>query len=123
MNSNNQYGYNVGISTIEAIIKIAQYIENTDKDAKIVLVAISEAFGAINRTLLWATLYKKGLTEEMIRHVRSGHHGTRLTPKYKGEYGSPKENNIGVFQGSALRAILFIIYMGDLRGDLAALNI
>ena len=56
---------------------------------------ISKAFGTIDRTLLWAALYKKGLPGEMIRHIRRGHQGTRLAPKYRGRYGAAEENNIG----------------------------
>ena len=58
----------------------------------------------------------------MTKHIRQGHHDTRLSPKYKGKYGAPSENNIGVFQGSSVSALLFIIYMGDMMEDNAALN-
>ena len=85
-------------------------------------MGLSKAFGTINRTLLWTTLYKKGLPEEMIRHIRRGHLGTKLAPKYKGRYGKSNTNNIGVFQGSAISALLFIIYLDDMMEDLAALN-
>ena len=83
---------------------------------------LSKAFGTANRTLLWKTLYKKGVPEEMIRHIRRGHRGTRLAPKYRGRYGEAKGNNIGVFYGSAIAALLFIIYLDDMMEDLAALN-
>ena len=82
----------------------------------------SEAFGATNRTLLWAALYKKGLPEEMIRRIRRGHQGTKLAPKYRGRYGEHKRNNIGVCQGSTLSALIFIIYLDDMMEGLAALN-
>ena len=59
---NNQYGFNAGISAIDAIIKIDQYIEHANRDAGILLADIAKAFGAINRTLLWATLYKNRST-------------------------------------------------------------
>ena len=72
-------------------------------------MGLSEAFDTVNRTLLWKTLYKKGLPEEMIRHIRRGHQGTRLAPKYKGRYGEPRENNIVVCQGSEISTMLFII--------------
>ena len=65
---------------------------------------------------------QKEIPEETIRRIRSGHTGTRLAPKYKGKYGKLNENNIGVFQGSAISALLFIIYLGDMMGDLEALN-
>ena len=63
---------------------------------KILLMNLSKAFGTISRTHLWATLYKKELPEATIRNIRSGNQGTRLAPKYKGRYGEPKANNIGV---------------------------
>ena len=69
-----------------------------EKKTKILLMDLSKAFGTINRTLLWTTLYKKGIPEEMIRRVRRGHTGTRLAPKYKGRYGKLNENNIGASQ-------------------------
>jgi len=88
--SNNQYGYKEGVSTIDAIIKVEQYIKRTDRRAKILLMGLSKAFGAINRTILWATLYKKGTPEEMTRHIRRGHQGTTLAPKYKGKIWQQK---------------------------------
>ena len=95
---NNQFGYKEGVSTADAIIKVEQYIKNTSKNAKIVLMDLSKAFDTINRTLLWTTLNKKGIPEEMIKRIRRGHTGTKLAPKYKGRYGKLNENNIGVFQ-------------------------
>ena len=67
---NNQFGYKAGISAIDAVIKIAQYIAHSARDAKILLIGLSNAVGATNRTLLWATLYKKGLPGEMAKHIR-----------------------------------------------------
>ena len=58
----------------------------------------------------------------MIKHIRRGHRGTRLAPKYRGIYGEAKENNIGVFQGSATIALIFIIYWGDMMEGLSALD-
>ena len=58
----------------------------------------------------------------MIRHIRRGHQGTTLAPKYKGKYGKASNNNIGVFQGAAISPILFIIYLDDMMEDLEALN-
>ena len=61
-------------------------------------MGLSKACDAISRTLLWATLYKKGLPAEMIKRIRRGHQGTRLATKYRGRYGESEENNIGAFQ-------------------------
>ena len=58
----------------------------------------------------------------MIKHIRRGHIGTRLAPKYKGRYAKLKENNLGVFHGSAISALLFVIYLDDVMEDMGALN-
>ena len=85
---NNQFGYKGGISAIDAIIKVEQCVENSNHDAGILLMDLSKAFGAINRTLLWETLYKEGIPIDMIKHIRQGHQDTRLAPKYKEKYGA-----------------------------------
>ena len=85
---NNQFVYKEGISTIDAIIKIEQYVGNANRDAKILLMGISKAFGAMNRTLLWPPLYEKGIPIDTIKHIRQGHQGTRMDPKYKKIWGA-----------------------------------
>ena len=72
---NNQFGRKAGISTLYAIIEIVQYIEHANIGAKILIMGLSMAFGAINRTILRMTLYKKGLPGETIKHIRRGHRG------------------------------------------------
>ena len=67
-------------------------------------------------------MYKKGIQTELINHIRQGRKGTKFAPEYRGKYGEPSENNIGVSQGSAISAILFIIYMDDVMEDNEALN-
>ena len=96
---NNQLVYKDGISAIDAFVKIEQYVENADRNAKIFPTDLSKEPDAINRTQLWTILYKKGLPGEKIKHIRRGHQRTRLSPKYKGGYGEPMGNNIGESQG------------------------
>ena len=48
--------------------------------------------------------------------------GGGLAPKYRGRYGDADGGNIVVTQGSAISALLFIIYLDDMVEDLAALN-
>ena len=84
-----------GVSAIDEIIKIEQHIEHANRDAEILLMDLSETFGEINRTHLWATMYKNGLRIETIKHIRRGHRRTKLAPEYKGAYVELSENNIG----------------------------
>ena len=58
----------------------------------------------------------------MIKRARRGHQGPKLAPKYKGIYGGPRGNNTGVFQGSAISAIRFVIYMDVTMEDYASMN-
>ena len=79
---NNQFGYKEGISTIDAIIKIEHYVERANRDAKILPMGLSKAFGAINRTLLWATLYERdihrnGKTPEEDAEEKNYHRNTK----------------------------------------------
>ena len=83
---------------------------------------LTKAFGEVNRTILRTALYKKGIPVEMITHIRRGHQNTRLTPKTKGRYGKQTPNNVGVFQWSAVIALLFVIYRDDVMEAYDALN-
>jgi len=65
---------------------------------------------------------QKGLPIDMIKHIRRGHKNTTLLPKVKNKYGQATKNNVGVFQGSAISALLFIIYQDDVMEDYTALN-
>ena len=64
---------------------------------------------------------QKGIPIDMIKHISQGRQGTRLAPKYKGKHGAPAANNIGLFHGSAISALLVIVDMGDVMRDNAAL--
>ena len=45
-----------------------------------------------------------------------------LRAKRHGEYGEASKNNVGVFQGSAISALMFIIYLDDMMEDYEAIN-
>ena len=118
-----QYGYKQGLSAIDAILKIEQYIREGTKGAQILLMGLSKAFGAINRTKLWTTLYKKGLPLETISNIRKGHQNPpMICAKYQVAYGKECENNVWVFQFSAICALMFTIYLGDMMEDYEATN-
>ena len=80
-----------------------------------------KAFDAISRTQLWKTLYKKGLPLETITLSRQGRTNTTLRIRHQGKYGDQVANNVGVFRGSPISAILFIIchrrHDGGRRGN------
>jgi len=83
---------------------------------------LSKAFDTVNRDLLWTALYRKGIPLDLILATRKSHENTRLKVKLNGELGPNVTNNCGVFQGSPLSALLFIIYLDDMMDDVNALN-
>jgi len=82
---------------------------------------LSQAFGAVNRTILWGALYKKVLPIKTILNIRRRRNKTTLQAKRKKQYGKI-HNEIGSPQGSAISALLFIIYLKDMMGDYRAIN-
>jgi len=85
-------------------------------------MGLAKAFDAISRTQLWTTLYKKGIPVENITQIRQGRLKTTLCGKHRGRYGEEQQNNVGVFQGSAISALMFIIYIDDMMEDYNAIN-
>ena len=122
MTTSTQYGYKSGLSTIGAIIKLEHAIQTGPDSANIVLMGLSKAFGSVNRRILWETLYKTGLPIPTIKHIMHGHQSTTPRCNDNGTYGTPVINNVGVFQGSALSALLFIIYLEDMMQDYQAMR-
>jgi len=76
--------------------KIEQYIEQGAGKQNVLLTDLSKAFGAVNRTILWNTLYKQGVPVQAILHIRRGHNKTILQAKHNKQYGGNIHNNIGV---------------------------
>ena len=59
---------------------------------------------------------------QAIQNTHRGHPGAKLQRKDAGSYGIPVRNNVGVSQGSALIALLSIIYLDDVMQDRQSLN-
>ena len=115
--SSTQYGYKSGISTIDAIAKIEHAIQTGPASTTIVPMGLSKSFGCVNRLILWTTLYKLGLPIPVILHMENSYQNTTRRHKNNGVYGPPTPNNVGVFQGSALSATPFVIYLDDVMHD------
>ena len=103
-------------------MKIEQFIDQGEAKQNVLLMDLTKAFDAVNRTILWNTLYKQGVPIQTILHIRRGSNRAILQAKHNKQYGQKVHNNIGVFQGSAISALLFIIYLQDMMGDFKAIN-
>jgi len=95
MTSTAQYGYKKGISTIDAIHTIDQFAQENNPESKTILMDLTIAFSTINRTQLWATIYKKMLPLANTVQIIQGRQKTTLRAKTKGGYGEAKKQFTG----------------------------
>ena len=65
---------------------------------------------------------QKGHTERNNTPNKKRAQNTTQSAKHKRQYGEPQPNNVGVFQGSAISALMFIIYLDDMMEDYRAIN-
>jgi len=120
MIANTQFGYKSGLSAIDAIIKIEHAIQTGPGSAKIVLMGLSKAFDIVSRLILRTTIFTTGHPLKIAQRIAARLQKTTLRCKDNSTYGPPVFNNIGVFQGSALIALLFAIYLDDVMLDYQA---
>ena len=74
----------------------------------------SKAFDRINRIRLRLVLYEKGLPIKIINGIIKGHGNNLLQGNHNGTRGRKVNNNKGVFQGSPISALLYIIFAGGI---------
>ena len=93
---NNQYGYKAKISTVDAIVKKNRSISRAKaRHAHLLLMDLPKAFGAVDRTLLWETLEKKGRLIDIVLRIQRGRKHTQLMGKTQGQYGELVDSNWG----------------------------
>ena len=54
-------------------MKIETYIARKTDTTHLLLMGLSRAPDAINRTILWAAIYKGGIPMDMITQIQRGH--------------------------------------------------
>ena len=109
----NQFGFMSGKGTMDAIFILRQVQEQILKDNKRywTFVHLEKAFDRIPREVVYRSLRKKGITEKIIRVVRSMYEGARTRVRSGAGYTARFEIEVGVHQGSGLSLLLFIIVM------------
>jgi len=88
-----------------------------EKEKSITLIDLSKAFDRANRQNIYSILAKTGVPIELIKIIRKTHTRTKLAPKEQNKIGRKTESNIGVYQGSPLSALLFIIYTNQMMKE------
>ena len=71
---------------------------------------MSKAFDEAIRKKIWERLIKIGCPKKWVAQIREGHINSHLRPSFEGAIGEKVKVDKGVYQGSPLSPILFIIY-------------
>ena len=116
-----QTAYKSNRATTDVLSIIETYTrrmkKGEEKNKSITLIDLSKAFDRANRLNIYSILAKKGIPIELIKIIRKTHTKTKLAPKEQNRIGTTIESNIGVYQGSPLSALLFIIYTNQMMGE------
>jgi len=76
-------------------VKIEQFIDQGEGKQNVLLMDLSKAFGDVNRTILWNTLYKQGVPIQTILNIKRGHNKTILQAKHNKQYGKTSKTTLG----------------------------
>ena len=112
-----QFGYWQGVSTIDAELRIVNFIYDSFDERKIVIgvfLDLSKVFDTLNRSILFNKLEYYGVRDKELRWFKSYFRDRKQRVKYKGFQSDVLNNGIGVAQGSILGPVLYIIYMNDI---------
>ncbi len=98
----------------DVIGAINAYISrNCSDDTIIVLLDLTKAFDKTIRKKLWAKMLKYGMPKKAVEQIKLGHDHTKLCSHFEGKLGAPVPVKKGVFQGSPISPVAFLIYMID----------
>ena len=125
LTKDNQCAYKAKRSTTDAIYYIKQnFIQN--KIIGHISFDLSKAFDRIDRNKLWWILYEKGMPIKLIDIIIKGHTDNTLVGKLNGLFSNEINNDKGVFQGSPISALLYIILadgiMDEYKTELNKIN-
>lgn len=113
----NQIGYQIGLSTTDALVKVASYIIqsiNSHCHVDSLALDMTKAFDKCWPEIIIAQLRKWGLTGSLLNLINSFLTNRRLQIAHKTLNSNTHPLVYGVPQGSPLSALLFIIAINSL---------
>ena len=109
-----QFGFMTGQGTMDAMFIVRQLQEkHLAKNRKLyfAFVDLEKAFDRVPRKVIRWTMRKLGLAEWIVQFVQAMYNNTRSKVRVNNTYSDEFGVKVGVYQGSALSPLLFIIVL------------
>ena len=113
-----QHGFKPRLGCEHAIGAINHFLQDSGSKAIVAFLDLRKAFDMISQKKLYHILAGWGYPRKLVNIIKSLHDTAALIPKHRGTKGKEVPQKRGVWQGSALSPILYILYVEGMMTEL-----